>query len=141
MAAFSLNATKNLPCGEGGLLTTGNERFFERAAALRVLGQSRDVTPFDPIHPLDSEGDTEFAGLGWMYLTQEIPAAIARVQLRRLEEFNANAAANAALLTSRLAALPRVVPPRCPAAPTHVFHQYRVRLDPDRLERPVHPPP
>ncbi len=139
LAAFSLNATKNLPCGEGGLLTTGHERYFERAAELRVLGQSRDRQPFDPTHPLDSEGETEFAGLGWMYLTQEIPAAIARVQLRRLEEFNANAAANAARLTARLGALPGVVPPRCPADRTHVYHKYRVRLDRERLGLDVDP--
>ena len=139
MGAFSLNATKNLPCGEGGLLTTGNERFFERAAALRVLGQSRDEVPLDPVHPLDSEGDSEFAGLGWMYLTQEIPAAIARVQLRRLQEFNTNAAANAALLTARLEAIPGVLPPRCPADRTHVYHKYRVRLDRERLGLPSDP--
>jgi len=139
MAAFSLNATKNLPCGEGGLFTTGNERFYERAAALRVLGQSRDEAPFDPLHPLDSEGESEFSGMGWMYLTQELPAAIARAQLGRLEEFNANAAANAALLTARLSALPGVVPPRCPADRTHVYHKYRVRLNRERLGLAVDP--
>jgi perosamine synthetase len=133
MAGFSLNATKNLPCGEGGLFVTGNERLLARAASVRILGQTRDEVPLDLAHPLDSAGDSEYAGMGWMYLTQEIPAAIARVQLRRLEEFNANAAANASLLTSRLGALPGVIPPVCPADRTHVYHKYRVRLDPRAL--------
>ena len=129
MAGFSLNATKNLPCGEGGLFVTGNERLLARATSFRILGQTRDEVPLDAAHPLDSAGDSEFAGMGFMYLTQELPAAIARVQLRRLEGFNANAAANASLLTSRLETLPGVIPPRCPADRTHVYHKYRVRLD------------
>jgi dTDP-4-amino-4,6-dideoxygalactose transaminase len=129
MAGFSLNATKNLPCGEGGLFVTGNERLLGRATSFRILGQTRDEVPLDPAHPLDSATDSEFAGMGFMYLTQEIPAAIARVQLRRLEGFNANAAANASLLTSRLGALAGVIPPACPADRTHVYHKYRVRLD------------
>jgi dTDP-4-amino-4,6-dideoxygalactose transaminase len=139
LAAFSLNATKNLPCGEGGLLTTCDERCFERAAALRILGQTRADAPFDPARPLDCDAESEFAGLGWMYLTQEIPAAIARVQLRRLEGFNANAAANAACLTERLGALPGLVPPSCPKERTHVYHKYRVRLDRERLGVSIEP--
>src|SRR3989475_7301294 len=129
MAGFSLNATKNLPCGEGGLFVTDNERLLARATSFRILGQTRDEVPLDPAHPLDSATDSEFAGMGFMYLNQEIPAAIARVQLRRLSGFNANAAANAALLTSRLETLAGVIPPRCPADRTHVYHKYRVRLD------------
>src|SRR2546426_7357588 len=123
MAGFSLNATKNLPCGEGGLFVTDNERLLARATSFRILGQTRDEVPLDPAHPLDSAGDSEFAGMGFMYLTQELPAAIARVQLRRLEGFNANAAANASLLTSRLETLPGVIPPRCPADRTHGYHK------------------
>ncbi|HEU4400654.1 MAG TPA: DegT/DnrJ/EryC1/StrS family aminotransferase [Candidatus Polarisedimenticolia bacterium] len=139
MAAFSLNATKNLPCGEGGLFVTDSDKYAAGASSLRILGQDRDDAPFDPIHPLDSEGDSEFAGMGWMYLTQEIPAAIARAQLRRLVEFNQNAAGNAGVLTSRLSALPGVTPPRCPDDRTHVYHKYRVRLDPRALGLSVRP--
>jgi dTDP-4-amino-4,6-dideoxygalactose transaminase len=139
LAAFSLNATKNLACGEGGLLTMRDERFLDRAAALRILGQTRGEAPFDPAHPLDCDAESEFAGPGWMYLSQEIPAAITRVQLRRLEGFNANAAANAAALTGRLRALPGLVPPSCPEDRTHVFHKYRVRLDRERLGLAIPP--
>ena len=139
MAGFSLNATKNLPCGEGGLFVTGNERLLARATSFRILGQTRDEVPLDAAHPLDSATDSEFAGMGFMYLNQEIPAAIARVQLRRLGGFNANAAANAALLTSRLETLAGVLPPRCPADRTHVYHKYRVRLDARALGLAIEP--
>ncbi|MGH2387340.1 MAG: DegT/DnrJ/EryC1/StrS family aminotransferase, partial [Chloroflexota bacterium] len=43
------------------------------------------------------------------------------------------AAANAAILTEALAALPGVQPPHVPADRTHTFQKYRVRLDPAAL--------
>jgi len=130
MAGFSLNATKNLACGEGGLFVTDDERYLAAATPLRLHGTVGEEAPFDPTHPLDDDADSEFATLGWMYLTQELPAAIARTQLRRLADFNGNAAANAARLNARLASLPGVTPPVCPPDRTHVYHKYRVRLDP-----------
>ena len=42
MGGFSLNKTKNLSGGEGGLLTTDDEGFAERAKMLRTFGE-----PFD----------------------------------------------------------------------------------------------
>jgi dTDP-4-amino-4,6-dideoxygalactose transaminase len=133
MAAFSLNGTKNLPCGEGGLFVTNDSRYRDAAASLRALGISREEGEFDPTHPLDHAAESIFAGIGWMYVTQELPAAIARAQLRRLPGFNRNAAANAAVLTARLSELPGVVPPSCPADRTHVYHKYRVRFDPGAM--------
>jgi len=133
MAGFSLNATKNLPCGEGGLFVTDSDRLHAAALPPRLHGITGEEAPFDPTHPLDEDASAEFRMLGWMYLTQEIPAAIARAQLRRLVDFNRSAVANAARLTARLSSLPGVVPPACPPDRTHVYHKYRVRLDPERM--------
>ena len=41
MAAFSLNSTKNLPAGEGGLFATDSEALWERAARVRFDGLGR----------------------------------------------------------------------------------------------------
>jgi perosamine synthetase len=139
MAGFSLNATKNLACGEGGLFVTNDDRYREAALPLRLHGITGEEAPFDPTHPLDDDANQEFAGLGWMYLPQEIPAALARAQLRRLADFNRNAAANAALLSARLGQFPGVLPPECPADRTHVYHKYRVRLDPRAMSSPLAP--
>src|SRR3989441_2740603 len=133
MAGFSLNATKTLPCGEGGLFVTDNETFLPVARRIRLHGIDAEEVPFDPTHPLDEEGEEKVTGMVWMYMPQELPAAIARAQLRRLVEFNENAAANAALLTSRLSGLPGVIPPSCPPDRTHIYHKYRVRLDPEAM--------
>jgi len=67
-----------------------------------------------------------------MYLPGELTAALARSQLQRLADTTARSQWNAGRLTHRLAQLPGVWPPGVPPDRTHVFHKYRVRLDPER---------
>ncbi|MGC9530030.1 MAG: DegT/DnrJ/EryC1/StrS family aminotransferase [Candidatus Bipolaricaulaceae bacterium] len=121
LAAFSLNVTKNLPGIEGGLLVTGSKEYRDSANMLRMFGEdirAGEVRRYNAY------------GMGWMYRTHGMPAAIARRQLRRLDSYNATAQRNAAYLTEQLADLPGIVPPHVPADRTSVFHKYRVRLDP-----------
>src|SRR5438132_5986591 len=128
MAAFSLNSTKNLPAGEGGLFVTNSEELYSRAARVRFDGLE-PPSKWDPSHPLDDETDSQATVRGWMYLPGELTSALARSQLQRLAETTARSQRNAARLSARLATLPGVEPPRIPPDRTHVFHKYRVRLD------------
>ena len=131
MAAFSLNSTKNLPAGEGGLFVTDSEELYARAARVRFDGLE-SPSKWDPTHPLDDEADAHATVRGWMYLPGELTSALARSQLQRLAETTARSQRNAARLSARLAGLPGVDAPRVPPDRTHVFHKYRVRLDPSR---------
>ncbi len=131
MAAFSLNSTKNLPAGEGGLFVTESCELHARAARVRFNGLDPDPV-WDPARPLDGEADSLATTTGWMYLPGELTAALARAQLQRLPDTTRRSQGNAARLTARLAELPGVEPPTVPPDRTHVFHKYRVRLDPER---------
>lgn len=131
MAAFSLNSTKNLPAGEGGLFVTDSVELHARAARVRFDGLDPDPG-WDFARPLDWGADSLATTTGWMYLPGELTAALARSQLDRLPATNAQAQRNAARLSARLAELPGVTPPIVPPDRTHVFHKYRVRLDPER---------
>ena len=131
MAAFSLNSTKNLPAGEGGLFVTDSEELYARAARTRFDGLE-PPSKWDATHPLDDETDSHATLRGWMYLPGEMTSALARAQLQRLAETTARSRRNAARLTERLATLPGVEPPATLPDRTHVFHKYRVRLDPER---------
>ncbi len=131
MAAFSLNSTKNLPAGEGGLFVTNSEDLYARAARVRFDGLE-PPSKWDPSHPLDDEADSQATLRGWMYLPGELTSALARSQLQRLAETTARSQRNAARLSERLGRLPGVEPPAVPPDRTHVFHKYRVRLDPER---------
>ena len=129
MAAYSLNSTKNFPAGEGGLFVTASETLHARAARVRFDGLE-PPSKWDPERPLDDEADSLATVRGWMYLPGELTCALARAQLTRLVETTARAQRNGARLTARLAALPGVTPPAIPDDRTHVFHKYRVSLDP-----------
>ncbi len=131
MGAFSLNSTKNLPAGEGGLFVTDSEELWERAARVRFDGLGLPGK-WDPRRPLDAASDGLATVRGWMYLPGELTSALARVQLVRLPETTRRSQANAARVTARLARLPGLVAPHVPADRTHVFHKYRLRLGPDR---------
>ena len=132
MGAFSLNSTKNLPAGEGGLFVTDSADLRERAARVRFDGLDPDPG-YDAAHPLDAEADSLSTSTGWMYLPGELTSALARVQLLRLATTTTRSQRNAARLTARLSALPGLYPPTVPPDRTHVFHKYRVRLDPIAL--------
>jgi dTDP-4-amino-4,6-dideoxygalactose transaminase len=129
MAAFSLNSTKNLPAGEGGLFVTDDADLHARASRTRFDGLAAPEH-WEAERPLDAEADGLSTVTGWMYLPGELPCAIARAQLERLGVTTERSQRNAERLSARLRALPGVEPPHVPPDRTHVFHKYRVRLDP-----------
>jgi perosamine synthetase len=133
---FSLQSSKNLPCGEGGLLVTDDDGLYRRATSVRMFGEDsrpEDEASYELAHALDGNRAYDSAGIGWNYRTTELSAALARSQLRHLPHWNENARANAELLTERLRALPGVTPPHVPEDCVPAFHKYRVQLDASKL--------
>ncbi|KAF5063355.1 dTDP-3-amino-3,4,6-trideoxy-alpha-D-glucose transaminase [anaerobic digester metagenome] len=112
---FSFYPTKNMTTGEGGMVTTDDDALAGRVRRLVNHGQAEKY-----LH-------TE---LGYNYRMTDIGAAIGRVQLRRLPEFNRRRQENAAYLSSHLDAM-GVVPPLTADDRVHVFHQYVVTVTDD----------
>ena len=136
MGCFSLQSSKNLACGEGGVMVTDDEELYRRACSTRMFGE--DITPADESsyniqRALDGNRAYDSKTMGWMYRTNEMSAALARSQLRRLEEFNEQARRNASALSAALGKLPGVTPPAVPEGRVPVWHKYRVRLDATRV--------
>lgn len=125
MAAFSLNTCKNLPGGEGGLLITNNEKYRDDANMVRMFGELSK--------PGGLAREYNAYRLGWMYRTQEMPAAFARSQLKRLDKYNANAQRNGQYLSKQLAEIKGLIVPYVPEDRTTNYHKYRVRLNPSKL--------
>jgi dTDP-4-amino-4,6-dideoxygalactose transaminase len=124
MGCFSTNATKNHPGGEGGLFVTDSEALRGRANMVRMFGEF--VKP--------SEGRNYKAyTMGWHYRTQEMAAAFARSQLKTLPEHTARSQRNGKFLVGELAKINGVVPPVTLPDRTHVYHKFRVRLEPKKL--------
>jgi dTDP-4-amino-4,6-dideoxygalactose transaminase len=114
-ACFSFYPTKNLGAyGDAGLVTTNSVELASRVRTLRNHGQSGKY--------LSTEA-------GWNSRLDEIQAAILRVKLRHLSNWQRARQTNAAEYTRLLNQIPGVVPPAVPEGFEHVFHQYTIRIE------------
>ncbi len=130
---FSLQSSKNLGAGEGGVFVTNDDAIAEEANRLRNFGQNvalSDRAAFDGDRPLDALRGMDSSRIGWMYRGNELGAAFARTALEKLPELTRLCRENADWLSKELAKLPGVLPQPTPEGATSVHHKYRVRLDP-----------
>lgn len=109
---FSFYPTKNLAAaGDAGLVTAREPRHAERLRMLRHHGSRKTYT-----HEI----------LGYNSRLDEIQAAILRVKLARLDDFNARRAAIARRYGEWLAGTPLALP-GAHGRGRHIWHQYTVR--------------
>ena len=85
MAVFSFHAVKNIGTGDGGAITTNDEAAYERLKKLRWCGINKST--------FERSGKSyswyyEVDEIGWKFHMNDIIAALASVQLKRLEETN-----------------------------------------------------
>lgn len=131
---FSMQSSKNLSAGEGGVFVTNDEAKATLANRVRNFGQNLPLagrTGFDEHRPLDGRS-LDSLRTGSMYRGNEMMAAFARAQLAKLPERTALAQKNAERLSRVLAELDGVVAPRVPEGRTSVFHKFRVRWEPQK---------
>ena len=125
---FSFYATKNLPIGEGGMVTTEDEALADRIRCTRLHGMTRDA--WQRYLP----GGNWRYDVGWDGLKAnmtDIQAAIGRVQLRHFETMQARRADVAERYDRQLAGVPGLgLPPR-PSLGRHAWHLYAVRILPE----------
>jgi dTDP-4-amino-4,6-dideoxygalactose transaminase len=129
--AFSLNNLKNLCGGEGGLFVTNDEHVLKKGDLVRYFGDECDEAT--------SRQKYNASIMGYMYRNQELPAALARGQLRHLTAFNDTRIRNAEYLSRELRQIPGVIPPVCPPDCSHVYWFYAVRFDPQAAGLDVEP--
>jgi dTDP-4-amino-4,6-dideoxygalactose transaminase len=114
-ACMSFYPTKNLGAyGDAGMVVTNSGEMALRLKSLRNHGQSAKYVSSEP---------------GWNSRLDEIQAAILRVKLRHLPEWQRARQAHAAAYTKLLLGIPGVAPPFIPEGYGHVFHQYTIRVE------------
>jgi len=130
MAAFSFNGTKNMQTGEGGMFVTDSDEYAGTSERVRIFGESlRSGVP----RPYMS------FGMGWNYKSNELCAALGRVQLSKLDETNKARIEMAEFLSRRLSKLPGLIPPYVPSYVKSVYHYYKIRVDPAQLDVKLSP--
>lgn len=130
LTCFSFHPVKNLATGDGGMITLSDSEWDKRLRKLRWVGISKDTW---------SRSDTgdvsqyswyyNVEELGFKYHTNDIMAAIALVQLRRLPQTNARRQAIASLYDSGLADLGWLKRPVVRDYARTARHNYVIRLD------------
>jgi len=112
LGCLSFYPTKNLGAyGDAGMLVTDNDKLAETARMLHTHGWKKKYFP---------------EMLGYNSRLDEIQAAVLRVKLRHLDEWNARRRALAQEYT-RLLTGSGVVPPFERSGSTHVYHLYIIR--------------
>jgi len=92
LSVFSFHPVKHIACGEGGMITTNDERLYQQLLALRTHGITRDHAGFKNSVAL-SGGMENYPGwymemqeLGFNYRLTDIQAALGNSQLKRADE-------------------------------------------------------
>ncbi|MDW7755094.1 MAG: DegT/DnrJ/EryC1/StrS family aminotransferase [Brevefilum sp.] len=111
---FSLYATKNIMSGEGGMITTNDDRIAEACKLIRSHGMRVRY-----YHDM----------LGYNFRMSDLHAAIGLAQFDRLEAFTEKRQYNANYLNQNIKS---VITPKVKPGYKHVWHQYTVRIDGDR---------
>ena len=114
--AFSLYGTKNMTTGEGGLITTDDDRLADWIRLYRNQGMRERYH-----HEI----------LGYNFRLTDIASAIGLCQLDKLERNTARRRQIAQRYDEAFASLP-IKTPITPEGRTHVFHQYTIDVGPDR---------
>jgi len=109
---FSFYPSKNLGgFGDGGMITTDNEEIYQLLAKLRDCGRASKY---------------EHDVIGYNSRLDTLQAAILRVKLRKLDEWN-NMRQGAASLYDKLLKEADIMTPYVSAFAKHVYHAYAVR--------------
>jgi len=113
-ACISFYPTKNLGAyGDAGMIVTNSGEMDARLRTLRNHGQA---SRYDSVEP------------GWNSRLDEIQAAILRVKLRYLKEWERRRRLHAAQYSKLLSGVTQVTTPHIPEHCEHVFHQYTIRV-------------
>jgi dTDP-4-amino-4,6-dideoxygalactose transaminase len=116
---FSLYATKNIAGGEGGIVTTDDDEVAARIDGLRVMRR-------------DGEALYDVTVAGFKANLSDVLAAIALVQLGKVERHRSVRARQFALYDEGLAGLDGIEPLARDPRDEHAYHLYIVRIDAER---------
>ncbi len=117
LGAFSFYPSKNITTGEGGMITTNDDRLAEQCRLLRHHGEPSWYV---------------YNRLGWNYRMTEIQGAIGRVQLKKIEDYVRIRNENAQYLNDAIENIdgvdPQFVPEYCQPAFNYWIGRIRPKI-------------
>ena len=83
LAIFSFHPVKHIACGEGGMITTNDEKLYNKLIKLRTHGITKDP---NLMHNNDGGWYYEMQDLGYNYRITDFQAALGISQLKRADD-------------------------------------------------------
>ncbi len=115
---FSFQSSKNLTCGEGGMIVTDDEELYDMMNSLRNVGRVKDGQWY------------EHHNLGCNYRLTQLQAALLSKQLSRLENQTQKRNENGIYLNSLLEQIDGITPMKRGNGETlHTYHIYIFKYD------------
>ncbi|MEK7513331.1 MAG: DegT/DnrJ/EryC1/StrS aminotransferase family protein [Patescibacteria group bacterium] len=132
MTAFSFYVTKNVATGEGGMLTTNNQKWADEVRIRRLHGISKDAwkrysaagfQPYESVYP------------GFKYNMTDLAASLGIHQLKRVEKNLLIRNKYWKLMTKEFRKIDGIIPP-APDEPNivHARHLYAINLELEKLK-------
>ncbi|MGH9449862.1 MAG: DegT/DnrJ/EryC1/StrS family aminotransferase [Terriglobia bacterium] len=122
LACFSLQQSKHITCGEGGLMVTSNPQYAERAKLFADKAWPRHTNTL---------GSARFLFLSQNYRMTELQAAIALGQIEKVTEVVRRRRESAERLTRLIEKVHGVLPPYAPTPTRPSYWLYLMHIDED----------
>jgi UDP-4-amino-4,6-dideoxy-N-acetyl-beta-L-altrosamine transaminase len=121
LAIFSFHPVKHIACGEGGMITTNDEKLYNKLLQLRTHGITKDPALMQENH---GGWYMEMQTLGYNYRIPDVLCALGVSQLQRADEGLLRRHEIADIYTNALAGLPITLPTYDKG---HAFHLYVIQ--------------
>lgn len=129
IGVFSFYATKTMTTGEGGMITTDNDKLASRMTQMRLHGMNRDA--WDRYTSTKASWEYDIIAPGFKSNLPDLLAAIGRIQLSKADEFDRKRKVHVNKYNNEFSKLDFVKTP--PTSMGDSCHLYLMRLNLENL--------
>jgi perosamine synthetase len=130
MTMFSFHPVKHITSGEGGIITTNNEEYYEKLLQFRSHGITREKDKLNEYH---GPWYYEMQFLGYNYRMTDIQAALGTSQLKKIDKFIELRRKYVAMYNEAFKDMDEVITPFQHEDGQSSWHLYIIRLKLDKL--------
>jgi UDP-4-amino-4,6-dideoxy-N-acetyl-beta-L-altrosamine transaminase len=130
MTMFSFHPVKHITSGEGGIITTNNEEYYEKLLQFRSHGITREKDKLNEYH---GPWYYEMQFLGYNYRMTDIQAALGTSQLKKIDKFVELRRKYVAMYNEAFKDMDEIITPFQHEDGQSSWHLYIIRLKLDKL--------
>jgi len=122
---FSFYPTKIITTGEGGAVTTNNQKIFKKIKLLKSQGMDNSAEQREK----ESEWKYDIVDLGFNYRLDEMRSALGLSQLKRIKKINQMRIKIAEEYNDKLDEVKGISIPQIKKQRNHIYHLYTIKID------------